>query len=92
MQAEAAKLKKYEVENIRRQHNYIPFIMELFRLTAKKGHLSGLIEKAKVLRIEKNKKAEVRKVAKEAAEKERAEKKKKKEEEEKEEMEEEPAV
>ncbi|KAL4439579.1 hypothetical protein ABPG74_003981 [Tetrahymena malaccensis] len=53
IEEEEYKFKKYEVENVRRRHNYIPFIVELFRQTAKKGKLGELIEKAKQKKKEK---------------------------------------
>lgn len=47
---------EYKIENERRKHNYIPFILELLKLTAKKGKLEGLIEEAKQKKKEKNEK------------------------------------
>ncbi|EDO37830.1 predicted protein [Nematostella vectensis] len=45
--AEDDKMLRYKVENIRRKHNYIPLIMEMLKLLAKKGELVPLVEKAK---------------------------------------------
>ena len=33
------------MENIRRQHNYLPFIMELLKILAQEGKLVDLVEK-----------------------------------------------
>lgn len=44
---EEAKMEKYKIENIRRRHNYLPFIMELLKILAREGKLVELVEKAK---------------------------------------------
>lgn len=44
---EAAKRKRYKVENIRRKHNYLPLIVELLKILAQNGELMPLYEKAK---------------------------------------------
>jgi len=44
---ENQKLKRYKVENIRRKHNYLPFIMELLKTLAEYQQLIPLVEKAK---------------------------------------------
>ncbi|CAD8177824.1 unnamed protein product [Paramecium pentaurelia] len=43
---ENAKFQKFKEENSRRKHNYIPFILELFKMAQRKGQLEGLLEKA----------------------------------------------
>ena len=51
-------LSYIQAENVRRRHNYIPFIMQLFKISAQKGHLPKLVKKAKEIRkrkIEKQK-------------------------------------
>lgn len=46
LQDERAKLDRWRVENLRRKHNYVPFIFNLLRMLAEKGKLSGLVEAA----------------------------------------------
>ncbi|XP_055074013.1 ubiquitin carboxyl-terminal hydrolase isozyme L5 [Misgurnus anguillicaudatus] len=47
IEVENHKLKRYKVENIRRKHNYLPFIMELLKTLAEYQQLIPLVEKAK---------------------------------------------
>ncbi|VDM97195.1 unnamed protein product [Thelazia callipaeda] len=44
--AEEEKEKGFKAENIRRRHNYIPFIVELLKILAKEGKLVPLIKEA----------------------------------------------
>merc|ERR1719411_560348 len=46
---EEDKRRTFKVENIRRQHNYLPFIVELLKILARKGELNEMTEKAKTL-------------------------------------------
>ncbi|ROL40740.1 Ubiquitin carboxyl-terminal hydrolase isozyme L5 [Anabarilius grahami] len=46
IEEENQKLKRYKVENIRRKHNYLPFIMELLKTLAEYQQLIPLVEKA----------------------------------------------
>lgn len=42
--AEEEKEKSFKAENIRRRHNYIPFIVELLKVLAKEGKLVPLVQ------------------------------------------------
>uniref|UniRef100_A0A8D0EK73 Ubiquitin carboxyl-terminal hydrolase n=1 Tax=Strix occidentalis caurina TaxID=311401 RepID=A0A8D0EK73_STROC len=47
IEEENQKLKRYKIENIRRKHNYLPFIMELLKTLAEHQQLIPLVEKVK---------------------------------------------
>lgn len=36
-----------QLENIRRKHNYLPLIMEVLKILAKRGELVGLVDKVR---------------------------------------------
>lgn len=55
---EESKMKRYQVENIRRKHNYLPLIMELLKILAETGQLEPLMEKAKQKAEERQQKKE----------------------------------
>ncbi|XP_011195803.1 ubiquitin carboxyl-terminal hydrolase isozyme L5 [Zeugodacus cucurbitae] len=47
MEYEVDKRKRYKIENIRRKHNYLPFIVELLKMLGEQGQLMPIYEKAK---------------------------------------------
>ncbi|XP_023028153.1 ubiquitin carboxy-terminal hydrolase L5 [Leptinotarsa decemlineata] len=52
---EEKKRKGYQVENIRRKHNYLPLIVEILKILAKEGKLMPLYEQAKEKTMKKQK-------------------------------------
>jgi hypothetical protein len=46
LEDEQHKMDRWKVENLRRKHNYVPFIFNLLRMLAEKGKLQGLVESA----------------------------------------------
>lgn len=52
---EENKRKRYQVENIRRKHNYLPLIVEILKILAKEGKLMNLYEQAKEKTMKKQK-------------------------------------
>lgn len=47
LEAEKARKEGFKIENERRKHNYIPFILELLKISSERGELSAQLEKAK---------------------------------------------
>jgi len=60
---EQNKFKAWKNENVRRRHNYIPFIFNLLKILAEKGKLNDLVEKASKVTAEKNAKKKQQKQA-----------------------------
>jgi ubiquitin carboxyl-terminal hydrolase L5 len=58
IEEEELKNKQYQMENIRRKHNYLPLIVEILKILAKEGQLLPLYEKAKERAMEKETKRE----------------------------------
>lgn len=56
-----SKFESWKAENIRRKHNYIPFIMNLLQVLAKEDKLPSMIDKAKERRKELLEKQKLRK-------------------------------
>ncbi|XP_061400715.1 ubiquitin carboxyl-terminal hydrolase isozyme L5 [Musca vetustissima] len=50
---EVEKRKRYRIENIRRKHNYLPFIVELLKMLGERGQLMPIYEKAKQRALER---------------------------------------
>ena len=44
---EAQKAEQWKIENRRRKHNYVPFIVNLLKLLAERGELMPLVDAAK---------------------------------------------
>ncbi|KAJ8945965.1 hypothetical protein NQ318_016793 [Aromia moschata] len=49
------KRRQYQVENVRRKHNYLPLIVEILKILAKEGKLMPLYEQAKEKSLKKQK-------------------------------------
>lgn len=47
IEEEESRKRRYQIENIRRKHNYLPLIVELLKILAKEGKLMSVYEKAK---------------------------------------------
>ncbi len=52
-QAERRKRAAWHDENVRRRHNYLPFMFSLLRLAAERGQLAPLVEAARQPKTEK---------------------------------------
>eukprot|EP00301_Raphidiophrys_heterophryoidea_P000420 c10208_g1_i3.p1 GENE.c10208_g1_i3~~c10208_g1_i3.p1 ORF type:complete len:177 (-),score=47.14 c10208_g1_i3:108-638(-) len=54
--AEDQKREKWKNENVRRKHNYVPFVINLLKVLAEQGQLQPLVDKAKSEQAAKKKK------------------------------------
>lgn len=52
---EENKKRRYQIESIRRKHNYLPLIVEILKMLAKEGKLMPLYEQAKQKSLRKQK-------------------------------------
>ncbi|RZC32381.1 ubiquitin carboxyl-terminal hydrolase isozyme L5 [Asbolus verrucosus] len=55
IEEEDNKKRQYQVENVRRKHNYLPLIVEILKILAKEGKLMPLYEQAKQKSLKKQK-------------------------------------
>jgi ubiquitin carboxyl-terminal hydrolase L5 len=55
IEEEDNKRHQYQIENIRRKHNYLPLIVEILKILAKEGKLMPLYEQAKQKSVKKQK-------------------------------------
>jgi len=76
IQSEQEKKRKWTIENVRRRHNYFPFILNLIGVLGQKNLLKDLTERAQEKKKEKIERMEAEKKKKEEAEKGKAEDKK----------------
>ena len=54
---EASKIERWRLENIRRRHNYVPFIFNVLKILAEKQKLNKLVENACRMTAERNARA-----------------------------------
>jgi len=47
IETEEQRVQQWKVENVRRRHNYIPFIVNFLRVLAERGELMPLVDQAK---------------------------------------------
>jgi ubiquitin carboxyl-terminal hydrolase L5 len=47
IEMEEQRVQQWKVENVRRRHNYVPFIVNFLRVLAERGELMSLVDQAK---------------------------------------------
>mmetsp|Transcript_2523 Transcript_2523/g.7273 ORF Transcript_2523/g.7273 Transcript_2523/m.7273 type:complete len:141 (-) Transcript_2523:194-616(-) len=47
IEMEEQRVQQWKIENVRRRHNYIPFIVNFLRVLAERGELMPLVDQAK---------------------------------------------
>ena len=60
---ELERREMWKKENIRRRHNYLPFIIEMLKALGEQGQLQPIYEKAKEKSVELEKKKQEKKAA-----------------------------
>lgn len=60
IEEEENKTKRYQIENIRRKHNYLPLIVEILKILAKERKLVPLYEEAKQRTLERQQSKKVK--------------------------------
>ena len=60
---EEERRKMWRKENVRRRHNYLPFIVEMLKALAEQGQLLPIFEKAKEKSLEMEKKKQEKKAS-----------------------------
>ncbi|XP_044732790.1 ubiquitin carboxyl-terminal hydrolase isozyme L5 [Chrysoperla carnea] len=60
VEEEENKTKRYQIENIRRKHNYLPLIVEILKILAKERKLVPLYEEAKQRTLERQQSKKVK--------------------------------
>lgn len=54
LETEKAKHARWQLENTRRRHNYVPFVLEFLQILAERQELGDLVEKARAKKARKN--------------------------------------
>ena len=47
IEMEGQRVEQWRIENVRRRHNYVPFIVNFLRILAERGELVELVDQAK---------------------------------------------
>jgi len=60
MEDDERKHASWRAENVRRRHNYIPFVLSLLRQLARKGHLQPMLDAEEIKAKERHEKEKIR--------------------------------